>query len=77
MAGLLAALALALALVGLFGVTAFVTGQRRQDEQSPDELWGQAAVTARRLLVRDSLRPGNSDGLAAGVLAAGTWAAAS
>lgn len=68
MAGLLAAVALALALVGLFGVTAFVTGQRRQ-EISVRMALGASSRDVMRLLVGDSLRP-VLYGLAAGVFAA-------
>jgi predicted permease len=68
MAGLLAAVALALALVGLYGVTAFVTGQRRQ-EISVRIALGASGSDVMRLLVRDSLRP-VLYGLAAGVLGA-------
>jgi putative ABC transport system permease protein len=68
MAGLLALVALALALVGLYGVTAFVTGQRRQ-EISVRIALGASASDVMRLLVRDSLRP-VLYGLAAGLLGA-------
>jgi hypothetical protein len=69
LAGLLAAVALALALVGLYGVTAFVTGGRRQEIGVRIAL-GASASDVVRLLMRDSLRP-VSFGLAAGVLGAG------
>jgi predicted permease len=68
MAGLLAAVALALALVGLYGVTAFVTGQRRQ-EISVRIALGASGSDVMRLLVRDSLRP-VLYGLAAGAIGA-------
>jgi predicted lysophospholipase L1 biosynthesis ABC-type transport system permease subunit len=69
LASLLAAVALALALVGLYGVTAFVTGQRRQEIGVRIAL-GATARDVVRLLMRDSLRP-VSFGLAGGVLGAG------
>jgi predicted permease len=68
LAGLLAAVAFALALVGLYGVTAFVTGQRRQEIGVRIAL-GASGRDVMRLLMRDSLRP-VIIGLAAGVLAA-------
>ena len=68
MAGLLAAVALALALVGLYGVTAFVTGQRRQ-EISVRIALGASGSDVMRLLMRDSLRP-VLYGLAAGAVGA-------
>lgn len=68
MAGLLAAVALALALIGLYGVTAFATGQRRQ-EISVRIALGASGSDVMRLLVRDSLRP-VLYGLAAGAIGA-------
>jgi predicted permease len=68
LAGALAALALGLAIVGIYGVTTFVTGQRTR------EIGLRIAVGASRgdvlrLLLRDSLRP-VAIGLAAGVVIA-------
>jgi predicted permease len=68
MASLLAAVALALALIGLYGVTAFVTGQRRL-EISVRIALGASGSDVMRLLVRDSLRP-VLYGLAAGAIGA-------
>jgi predicted permease len=68
LAGLLAAVAFALALVGLYGVTAFVTGQRRQEIGVRIAL-GASGRDVMRLLMQDSLRP-VIIGLAAGVLGA-------
>jgi ABC-type antimicrobial peptide transport system permease subunit len=64
LAGALAALALGLAIVGIYGVTTFVTGQRTR------EIGLRIAVGASpgdvlRLLLKDSLRP-VAIGLAAG-----------
>jgi putative ABC transport system permease protein len=67
MAGALAALALALAVVGIYGVTAFVTG-RRTREIGVRIAVGATARDVTRLLVADSLRP-VTIGLGAGVLA--------
>jgi predicted permease len=67
LAALLAVLAMALALVGLYGVTAFVTGQRRQ-EISVRIAIGASDKDVMRLLLRDGLRP-VVWGLIAGVLA--------
>lgn len=68
LAGALATLALALAIVGIYGVTTFVTGQRTR------EIGLRIAVGASRgdvirLLLKDSLRP-VAIGLAAGVVIA-------
>ena len=68
LAGALAALALGLAIVGIYGVTTFVTGQRTR------EIGLRIAVGASRgdvlrLLLRDSLRP-VAIGLAAGAVVA-------
>jgi ABC-type antimicrobial peptide transport system permease subunit len=66
LAGLLAAVAFVLALVGLYGVTAFITGQRRQEIGVRIAL-GAHGTGVVRLLMRDCLRP-VFGGLAAGVL---------
>ena len=68
LAGALAALALALAIIGIYGVTTFVTGQRTR------EIGLRIAVGASRgdvlrLLLKDSLRP-VAIGLAAGTVVA-------
>jgi putative ABC transport system permease protein len=56
LAGLLAFIALALAVVGIYGVTTFVVGQRRQ-EIGVRMACGANAVDVMQLLLRDSLRP--------------------
>ena len=66
MAGALAALALALAVVGIYGVTAFVTGQRTR-EIGVRIAVGATARDVTSLLVADSLRP-VTVGLFAGLL---------
>ena len=68
LAGALAGLALALAVVGLYGVTAFVVGQRSQ-EISVRVALGASGRDIMRLLVGDSLRP-VMVGLAGGVFVA-------
>lgn len=68
LAGALAGLALALAVVGLYGVTAFVVGQRGQ-EISVRVALGASGRDVMRLLLGDSLRP-VLFGLAGGVLVA-------
>jgi predicted permease len=68
LAGALAGIALALAVVGLYGVTTFVVGQRTQ-EISVRLALGASRRDVLRLLLRDSLRPVIL-GLAAGVCAA-------
>jgi predicted permease len=68
LAGLLAAVAFVLALVGLYGVTAFITGQRRPEIGVRIAL-GAHGTDVMRLLMRDCLRP-VLGGLAAGVLVA-------
>jgi predicted permease len=68
LAGMLAGIALALAVVGLYGVTAFLVGQRRH-EISVRIACGATAGDVVRLLVRDSLRPVVL-GLAAGLFVA-------
>jgi predicted permease len=68
LAGALACLALALAVVGLYGVTAFVVGQRTQEIGVRMAL-GASHRDVMRLLLRDSLRP-VLFGLLAGVAAA-------
>ena len=68
LAGVLAAVALALAVVGLYGVTAFVVGQRTQ-EISVRIALGATGRDIMRLLLHDSLRP-VMVGLAAGVFVA-------
>ncbi len=68
LAGTLAVLALALAVVGLYGVTAFVVGQRTQEISLRIAL-GASGREITRLLLRDSLRP-VAIGLAAGVFVA-------
>jgi predicted permease len=67
-AGTLALLALMLAVVGIYGVTAFVVGQRTQEIGVRVAL-GATASHVRTLLVRESLRP-VALGLAGGALAA-------
>lgn len=68
MSGALAALALALAIVGIYGVTAFVTGQRTR-EIGVRVAVGASRSDVLRLLLRDSLRP-VAIGIAAGTVAA-------
>jgi putative ABC transport system permease protein len=68
LAGILAAVALALAVVGVYGVTAFVVGQRTQ-EISVRIALGASGRDITRLLLHDSLRP-VTVGLAAGVFVA-------
>ena len=68
LAGALAGIALALAVVGLYGVTAFVVGQRSQ-EISVRVALGARGRDIMRLLLGDSLRP-VMFGLAGGVFAA-------
>jgi predicted permease len=68
LAGALAVLALGLAVVGLYGVTAFVTGQRTQ-EISVRMALGATGRDILRLLLSDSLRP-VAYGLVAGLMAA-------
>ena len=68
LAGVLAAVALALAVVGMYGVTAFVVGQRTQ-EISVRIALGASGRDIMRLLLHDSLRP-VTIGLAAGVFVA-------
>jgi ABC-type antimicrobial peptide transport system permease subunit len=65
---MLAAVALALAVVGIYGVTAFVISQRTQEIGVRMAL-GATARDVRRLLLGDSLRP-VLVGLAGGVFAA-------
>lgn len=65
LSGALAALALALALVGIYGVTSFVTGQRMR-EIGVRIAVGATSADVMRLLLADSLRP-VSIGLCAGV----------
>jgi predicted permease len=64
LAGGLASLALALAMVGIYGVTTFVTGQRTR-EIGVRIAVGASRADVMRLLLRDSLRP-VAIGLAAG-----------
>jgi predicted permease len=68
LAGLLAAVALVLAVVGVYGVTAFVVGQRTQ-EISVRIALGASGRDITRLLLHDSLRP-VTVGLAAGLFVA-------
>ncbi len=68
LAGILAAVALALAVLGVYGVTAFVVGQRTQEIGVRIAL-GASGRDIRRLLLHDSLRP-VTFGLAAGVFVA-------
>jgi predicted permease len=68
LAGVLAGLALALAVIGMYGVTAFVVGQRRK-EISVRMAVGASAPDVVRWLVRDSLRP-VLVGLTVGLIAA-------
>jgi putative ABC transport system permease protein len=68
LSGILAALALALAVLGLYGVTAFVVGQRTQEIGVRMAL-GASGRDIMRLLLHDSLRP-VTIGLAAGVVVA-------
>jgi predicted permease len=68
LAAALAALALALSIVGLYGVTTFVIGRRTQEIGVRLAL-GASVHDVSRLLLRDSLRP-VVIGLAAGALAA-------
>ena len=68
LAGALACLAVALAIVGLYGVTAFIVGQRSQ-EISVRVALGASGSDIMRLLLGDSLRP-VLFGLGAGVLVA-------
>jgi predicted permease len=68
LASVLAALALGLAVVGIYGVTTFVVGQRRQEIGVRLAL-GATARDVLKLLLADSLRP-IAFGLCAGVLAA-------
>lgn len=71
LASLLAAIAVTLAVVGIYGVTSFVVGQRRQ-EISVRLAVGASFNDIRRLLVHDSLRPvviGLSGGLVVALLA--------
>ena len=68
LAGILAAVALALAVLGVYGVTAFVVGQRTQ-EISVRIALGASGRDITRLLLHDSLRP-VTVGLAAGVFVA-------
>ena len=64
LAGALAALALALAIVGIYGVTTFVTGQRTREIGLRIAV-GASRADVMRLLLWDSLRP-VAIGLAAG-----------
>jgi putative ABC transport system permease protein len=68
LAGVLAALALGLAVVRTYGVTTFVVGQRTQEFGVRLAL-GATALDVAKLLLADSLRP-IAVGLCAGVLAA-------
>ena len=68
MSGALAALALALAIVGIYGVTAFVTGQRTR-EIGVRVAVGASRADVLRLLLEDSLRP-VAIGMAAGTVVA-------
>ena len=68
LAGGLAALALGLAVVGIYGVTAFVTGQRTR-EIGVRVAIGASRSDVLRLLLRDSLTP-VAIGIAAGTVAA-------
>ena len=63
-AGALALLALVLAIVGIYGVTTFVTGQRTREIGLRIAV-GASRTDVMRLLLRDSLRP-VTIGLAAG-----------
>jgi predicted permease len=65
-AGYVAALALALAAIGIYGVTAFVTGQRTREIGLRIAV-GASRADVVRLLLRDSLRP-VAIGLAAGLI---------
>jgi predicted permease len=67
-AGALAALALALAIVGIYGVTTFVTGQRTREIGLRIAV-GASRADVMRLLLWDSLRP-VAIGLAAGAVVA-------
>jgi predicted permease len=68
LAGALAALALGLAVVGIYGVTTFVTGQRTREIGLRIAV-GASRSDVLRLLLKDSLRP-VAIGLAAGVAVA-------
>jgi ABC-type antimicrobial peptide transport system permease subunit len=68
LAGPVAMLALVLAALGVYGVTAFVVSRRRQ-EVSVRMALGASGADVRRLLIRDSLRP-VLIGLAAGTAVA-------
>jgi macrolide transport system ATP-binding/permease protein len=68
LAGALAALALGLAIVGIYGVTMFVTGQRTREIGLRIAV-GATSADVMRLLLKDSLRP-VAIGLAAGVVVA-------
>lgn len=68
LSGALAALALALAIVGIYGVTSFVTGQRTQ-EIGVRVAVGASRAHVLRLLLRDGLRP-VAIGMAAGAVIA-------
>jgi predicted permease len=68
LAGALATLALALAIVGIYGVTTFVTGQRTREIGLRIAV-GASRADVMRLLLWDSLRP-VAIGLAAGALVA-------
>jgi predicted permease len=68
LAGALAALALALAIIGIYGVTSFVTGQRTR-EIGVRVAVGASRADVLRLLLRDSLRP-VAIGIAAGTVIA-------
>ena len=68
LAGALAALALGLAIVGIYGVTTFVTGQRTREIGLRIAV-GASRGDVMRLLLKDSLRP-VAIGLAAGAVVA-------
>jgi ABC-type antimicrobial peptide transport system permease subunit len=68
LAGIVGLSALGLAVVGLFGVTAFVAARRRQ-EVSLRMILGATGADVTALLVRDSLRPVGV-GMALGLVAA-------
>jgi predicted permease len=68
LAGALAALALGLAIVGIYGVTTFVTGQRTREIGLRIAV-GASGGDVLRLLLKDSLRP-VAIGLAAGIVVA-------